>query len=66
MIPGRAGMPDLDTLGRMDALYEKRDLQRIGASLVQLDAWCRQHGLDDLAVPIGNAIDWVDARLTDG
>ena len=53
--------PDVDESGES---FDYGDLQRVGCALVQLDAWCRQRGLNDLAALIEFAADWADARLT--
>ena len=44
--------------------FEREDLERVGAALVQLDAWCRQRGLEEIATLIEAAADWADERLT--
>ena len=46
--------------------YDRADLARAGQALIQLDAWCRQRGLGELANIIERAADWADERLTDG
>ena len=51
----------LQQVGATD--YDRNDLACAGRALVQLDAWCRQRGLDDLATLIEFAADWADARL---
>ena len=43
---------------------DRYDLERVGTALVQLDAWCRQRGMEELAGLTGAAADWADDRLT--
>ena len=57
--PENEAVPAPDTPSR-------RDLERVGTALIQLDAWCRQRGMDDLAALIEAGSDWVEARLTTG
>ena len=40
------------------------DVKRVAAALVQIDAWCRQRGLDDLSRLMEPALDWSDRALT--
>ena len=40
------------------------DIRRVGCALVQLDAWCRQRGLEELALLIAEAAAWADERVT--
>ena len=43
--------------------YDRIDLKRAGGALVQLEAWCRQNRLDELAALIEPAADWADRQL---
>ncbi|MBB4659307.1 hypothetical protein [Parvularcula dongshanensis] len=45
---------------------ETNELRRMAAALVQLEAYARQRGLDELAGKIEVCIDYLDHRLTGG
>lgn len=40
------------------------DLVRVAAALVQIDAWCRQRGMEELSRLLEPAVDWSDHALT--
>ena len=60
-----ANDPLLDSRAQQPA-PARDDLQRVAAALVQIDAWCRQRGLEELSRLLEPAVDWSDRALTDG
>lgn len=39
-------------------------LKYVAPRLVEIEVWCRTHGLDDVAHLVGQAVDEVDRKLT--
>ena len=58
------GLPDEASYGAVPAAPATDDVKRVAVALVQIDAWCRQRGLEELARLLEPAVDWSDRALT--